>query len=102
MMAKLLSGTFAEADVESQFSFVASEIPEYTGLNVDELFEKTLALLVSAGEEAKDAFGSAVVKHAPQRALQTYKALNDVVTLRYLVGEADNRLKSTWKRRSEA
>lgn len=102
MMAKLLSGTFAEADVESQFSFVASEIPEYTGLNADELFEKTLALLVSAGEEAKDAFGSAVVKHAPQRVLQTYKALNDVVTLRYLVGEADNRLKSTWKRRSEA
>ena len=102
LMAKLLSGTFSEPDVDSQFSFISSEIIEYDGLDADELFEVTLAFLSNASAAAKDAFGAAVVKHSPQRALQTYKQLDDVVTLAHLVSEADRKLKSTWKRRSEA
>jgi ATP-dependent DNA helicase RecQ len=101
MMAKLLSGTFTEWDVQSQFEFVVSEIGKYPSLDANELFEGSLAFLVSASDEAKDAFGSAVVKHAPGRALQTYKMLRDVVTLAFLVREAGSKLKSTWRKRSE-
>lgn len=100
MVARLLSGIFSEKDVESQFRFISEEIPEYADIDVDELFEKTLDLLAYATDDAKDAFGAAVVKHAAERALQTYKRLNDVVTLTYLVGDADERLRLTWKRRS--
>lgn len=100
MVARLLSGIFSEKDVESQFRFISEEIPEYADIDVDELFEKTLDLLAYATDDAKDAFGAAVVKHAAERALQTYKRLNDIVTLTYLVGDADERLRSTWKRRS--
>ncbi len=100
LVARLLSGTFTEADIESQFEFIATEIPEYADLDADELFDGTLAFLVNASDEAKDAFGSAVVKHAPRRALQTYKKLNDIVSLAYLVNEADSKLKSTWRKRS--
>lgn len=99
-VAKLLSGTFTGSDIESQFQFVASEIKEYPDLDADELFEKTLGILSNADDEARDAFGSAVVKHAPGRALQTYKQLNDTVTLTHLVRDASNRLRSTWNRRS--
>lgn len=100
LMAKLLSGTFTKADVESQYEFIAKELPGYTELDSDELFDRTLTILSSASDEAKDAFGSAVVKHSPKRALQTYKKLNDVVSLAYLVNEADNELNSIWRRRS--
>ena len=93
LMARLLSGAFAERDVDSQFEFVASEIGEYPDLDAGELFERSLALLVVASDEAKDAFGSAVVRHAPQRALQTYAQLNDMVTLTYLINEADRKLR---------
>ena len=102
LMAKLLSGTFSESGVDSQFSFISSQIIEYDGLDADELFEATLTLLSNASAAAKDAFGAAVVKHSPQRALQTYKKIDDVVTLAHLVNEADRKLKSTWKRRSES
>lgn len=101
MVARLLSGIFSEKDVESQFRFISEEIPGYVDLDVDKLFEKTLDLLTFATDDAKDAFGATVVKCASGRALQTYKRLNDVVTLTYLVGDADKRLRSTWKRRSE-
>jgi ATP-dependent DNA helicase RecQ len=101
LVAKLLSETFSDKDVDSQFSFVSSEIGEYADLDADELFENTLAFLGSASDDAKDAFGAAVVKHVPRRALQTYRTINDVVTLTYLVGEADKRLKSKWTRRSD-
>ena len=97
LMAKLLSGTFSDQDVESQFEFVATEIGEYSDLDADELFEESLDLLSEAADEAKDAFGSAVVKHTPGRVLQTYKKLNDVVTLAYLVDEAHGKLKSAWR-----
>ena len=101
LMARLLSGSFAEQDIESQFEFVASEIVEYKDLDADELFESSLKLLSDATDEARDAFGAAVIKHRPERALQTYKRLNDIVTLTYLVNEANNNLRSTWRRRSE-
>lgn len=101
MVAKLLSGTFSESDVDSQFSFVATEIKDYDGLNSDELFGKTLNLLADASNDSKDAFGEAVVKHAPDRALQTYKELNDMATLTHLVNMADSRLKTKWKRSSQ-
>ncbi len=101
MVAKLLSGTSSESDVDSQFAFVATEIKEYDELNSDELFGKTLNLLADASNDSKDAFGEAVVKHAPARALQTYKELNDMATLTHLVSMADNRLKTKWKRSSQ-
>ncbi len=100
MIAKLLSGTFSEQDVESQFKFVASEISGYPDLDADKLFEELLAFLSVASDEAKDTFGSVVVKHASERALQTYKKTHDIVTLAYLVNEADSKLKSTWGKRS--
>lgn len=100
MVAKLLSGSFSESDVDGQFSFVSSEISEYEELDSDGLFVKTLALLADASNDSKDAFGAAVVKHAPARALQTYKELNDMATLTHLVNMADSRLKSKWKRSS--
>ena len=102
LMAKLLSGTFSESDVDSQFSFISSEIIEYDGLDDDELFKASLALLSRASATAKDAFGAAVVKHSPYRALQTYMQIGDIVTLTHLVNEADRKLKSTWRGRSEA
>lgn len=100
LMARLLAGSFSEQDVESQFEFIVMEIKEYQDLDANELFEKSLTLLAEASEEARNAFGSAVVKHTPERTLQTYKTLNDIVTLAHLVNEADSKLKSTWKRRS--
>ena len=100
MVARLLSGTFSEKDVESQFRFVSEEIAGYAELDADELFERTLDLLSYATDDAKDAFGAAVVEHAPERALQTYKRLNDVVTLTHLVSDANKKIRSTWKRRS--
>lgn len=100
LMARLLAGSFLEQDVESQFEFVATEIKEYPGLDANELFENSLTLLAEATDEARDAFGSAVVKHVPERALKTYKTLNDIVTLAHLVNEADSKLKSTWRKRS--
>ena len=100
MVARLLAGTFSEPDVGSLFEFVASEVGEYPGLDEDELFEATLSLLVGASDEAKDAFGSAVVKHAPERAGRAHERLNDVVTLTYLVSSASENLRSVWGRRS--
>lgn len=100
LMAKLLSERFSEQDVESLFEFIVVEIDGYPDLDADELFRRSLELLMNASDEAKDAFGAAVVKHAPGRALQTYRELNDVITLAYLVNEADSKLKSIWKKRS--
>lgn len=100
LMARLLAGTFSEPDIESLFEFVKTTIGEYPSLDADELFDASLEFLTSASDEARDAFGTAVVKHAPGRALQTYKKLNDIVSLAYLVNEADSKLKSTWSRRS--
>lgn len=100
LMARLLAGTFSEPDIESLFEFVKTTIGEYPSLDADELFDVSLEFLTSASDEARDAFGTAVVKHAPGRALQTYKKLNDIVSLAYLVNEADSKLKSTWSRRS--
>ena len=100
LMARLLAGTFSEPDIESLFEFVKTTIGEYPSLDADELFDVSLEFLTSASDEAREAFGTAVVKHAPGRALQTYKKLNDIVSLAYLVNEADSKLKSTWSRRS--
>lgn len=100
LVARLLSGMFSESEIESQFEFIMSEIREYPDLNADDLFTTTLTLLSSAGDEAKDAFGAVVVKYTPERALQTHKHLNDIVTLTHLVNKASEKLRSTWKRRS--
>lgn len=99
MVAKLLANSFSEADIVSQFGFVASEIKEYEGIDAEELFEQTLKLLDEADDEAKDAFGLAVVRHATNRIEQTYRRLNDTVTLRHLVTTASSKLSSIWGRK---
>lgn len=101
LVAGLLAGSSSEQDVDGLFRFISEEITKYVDLDADELFERTLALLAYASDDAKDAFGAAVVKHAPERALQTYKRLNDVVTFTYLVRNADRKFRSVWKRRSQ-
>ncbi|WP_165046162.1 hypothetical protein [Adlercreutzia sp. ZJ138] len=99
MLAKLLSGTFSESDIDDQFSFISSEIVEYDSLDANELFDKTLSLMESANGRARDAFGAAVVNHSPEQALRTYERLGDTVTLNHLVTEASNKLKATWGRK---
>lgn len=98
MIAKLLSGTFSEADIDDQFKFITSGITEYENLDADELFAKTLALVEFAGTEAKNVFATSVVRYVPERAMSTYERLGDFVTLGHLVSEASNRLGTIWGR----
>lgn len=98
MMARLLSNGFSDEDIESQFAFIASEMPEYDELDPDKLFGQTLRLLERASDDAKDAFGYAVIKHAPKRIRQTYDQLNDAATLTHLITMADAKLRSVWNR----
>ena len=98
MVARLLSDEFSRDETANLFSFVAQEIGDYKGLNEDEVFDRTVGLIEYASDDAKNAFGAAVVEYAPQRAADVYRRLGDAASLEYLVSSAAEKLRSTWGR----
>lgn len=98
MISRLLTDDFTYDETATLFAFVSQELGSYAGLDGDKLFDRTLYLVENASMEAKDAFGAAVAKHAPHRALDTYERLGDASTLEYLVTTASNNLRKIWGR----
>lgn len=98
MVAHLLAGNFNAREVQEQYAFIAQDISAYDRLDFNKLLDGTISLLLEATEEARDAFGLAVVGSTPQEAIRVQKVLGDTVTLEHLITTNINRLENVWGR----
>lgn len=98
MTAHLLAGNYNEEEIQEQYDFILAEIQSYDHLDFSRLFEQTIFLLSEATDEARNAFGNAVVAITPQFAMRAHEALGDAATLEYLISASINKLESVWGR----
>jgi len=100
MIAHLVVGSFTDNVIHEQLSFVLREAGQY-GIDEEYLLDESALILASAQDDAKDAFGAAIVESAPHRALYIHERLGDNATLAYLVEQANIRLGNVWEGRTQ-
>lgn len=98
LVSRLLAGIFSETDIKEQYAFIAREVNQYPDLDSTRLFDQTVDILANAPAKSRDAFGAAVLEFTPELAAKTQAALEDIVTLSYLLDKINNSLIQTWGR----
>lgn len=98
MVAHLLADDYSREETSSLFSFIHQEARGYEGLDVEDLFRRTLDLVKYGSPGAQNTFGAAVVEHVPHRVAEVYEQIGDMSTLGHLVMAASLRLRETWGR----
>ena len=92
MMAALLGRVHSASYVEDCLRFLMGSGDERGSLERSRIFERSLDVLEEAADEAREAFGRAVVRVCPERAQEAYQRLGDCATLEHLVSSAVGKL----------